>query len=125
MALVARTAVVTADSGVDSQELLAMARAEAESNPHNWWSRELLGAVLLRAGKPEEALRELNEALRMHGKAADQQEGTAWMRLFLCLTHRRLGHADQAKAWREKVNANNWESKLYLKLLSSEMDAAP
>jgi tetratricopeptide (TPR) repeat protein/WD40 repeat protein len=55
-----------------------------------------LGAALLRAGKFEEAIRELN-------RAADMRPESLGTWLLLALAHHRLGHADEGRPWLEKA----------------------
>jgi hypothetical protein len=73
-----------------------------------------------RAGKPQEAVRELGEAVRLHGV-----DGSSWARLFLALAHQRLGHADQAKRWRDKAQGGgaDWEEGVIQRQLVGELDA--
>jgi tetratricopeptide (TPR) repeat protein len=53
-----------------------------------------LGTVLYRAGRFEEAIRKLQEGMKLHG-----QNGNAWDWLFLAMAHHRLGHASEARQW--------------------------
>jgi tetratricopeptide (TPR) repeat protein len=53
-----------------------------------------LGAILYRAGKFDEAIRQLERAIEVHGAG-----GTTVDALFSAMAHHKLGHADQAKHW--------------------------
>jgi serine/threonine protein kinase/WD40 repeat protein len=53
-----------------------------------------LGAVLYRAGRFEEAVRQLGRAVEVQGAG-----GTAHDALFLAMAHQKLGHADEARRW--------------------------
>jgi tetratricopeptide (TPR) repeat protein len=57
-----------------------------------------LGAVLYRAGRYADAVKRLEEAIKVHGKG-----GTAGDWVFLALAHHRLGHAEEARRWLDKV----------------------
>jgi serine/threonine protein kinase/WD40 repeat protein len=52
-----------------------------------------LGAVLYRAGRFEEAVRQLDRAVQIQGG------GTALDALFLAMAHHKLGHAEEARRW--------------------------
>jgi hypothetical protein len=105
--------------GIDPADLISLARQASEDQPHSWQRREVLGAALYRVGKPEDAVRELDEAVRLYGG-----EGSLWAKLFLALAHQRLGHADQVKQWREKFrNPASWEEVVIRRQLVGELDA--
>jgi hypothetical protein len=79
---------------------------------------ELLGAALYRAGRHAEAVRELDEAVRLHGK------GSLWAKLFLALAHQRLGHAQQVQQFgQQSQNAIGWEEMVIQGRLLGELDA--
>jgi WD40 repeat protein/tRNA A-37 threonylcarbamoyl transferase component Bud32 len=118
LAQLVRAAAVVPEAGVPAAELVAQARLCAEAEPESWRARELLGAALYRAGKPEDAVRELDEALRRHGSG-----GSTWAKLFLALAHQRLGHAEQAQQFRHQAQASSWEDPAIHRQLSSELDA--
>jgi hypothetical protein len=109
-----------ADSGIAGAELVALARSRALDDRQSWQSHELLGAALLRDGKPTDAVHELDEAARLHGKG-----GSLWMRLFLALAHQSLGHAQEADDWRKKAdNAGPWEEQVMQFRLLGELERA-
>jgi Flp pilus assembly protein TadD len=53
-----------------------------------------LGAILYRAGRFEEAVRQLRRAVEVYGA-----EGTPYDALFLAMAHQQLRHADEARRW--------------------------
>ena len=55
--------------------------------------RKTLGAALIRAGRPRQAISVLEESVRLNGHG-----GNAFDWLFLALAHHRLGHSQQATA---------------------------
>jgi tetratricopeptide (TPR) repeat protein len=95
-----------------------------------------LGAVLYRAGRFQEAARRLTEAEAAFLKAKDPAKTMAYTCLFLAMTQKRLGHAEQAKEWlakavreidqpspeRAKIN-QAWNRRLTLGLLRRETEA--
>jgi WD40 repeat protein len=118
-ALLVRAAALVADNGLEPAELVKLAQSCVQADPQSWRYRELLGAALYRAGKPTEAVRELDEAVRLHGT------GSLWARLFLALAHQRLGHAEQAQALRQQVqHSDDWEEMVLQAHLLHELDTA-
>jgi serine/threonine protein kinase/WD40 repeat protein/tetratricopeptide (TPR) repeat protein len=84
------------------------------------------GAVLYRAGRFEEAVKVLREAMNLH---PDVNEFNDW--LFLALAEHRLGHADAAKEAAVKARAVERKAKAgplwevaEVELLDAELDAA-
>jgi hypothetical protein len=94
-----------------------------------------LGGVLFRAGKWEEAIRQLNEAIKAEGKG-----GTATDWLFLAMAHYRGGYAGEARKWLNKALAHldrieeegakegakaslPWNARLEMRLLRREAEA--
>lgn len=59
-----------------------------------------LGGVLYRAGRYEDALKRLDECVQMK---LPSPYHTEWA--FLAMTHHRLGHAKEAQAWLDKLQA--------------------
>jgi WD40 repeat protein len=113
-----RAAAVLPDSGVAAAELVTVARLCIAAGPHNWQAHELLGAALYRAGRVAEAIGELEEAVRLHGKG-----GSLWARLFLALAQRRLGHAEKAQEYRRQaLAADSWEDGVLQAQLLKELD---
>jgi hypothetical protein len=117
-AVLARAATLLPDSGLEPAGLVALARGTARANPQGWQAREVLGAALFRAGKPEEAARA--RAVRLHGPG-----GSAWAKLLLALAHQRLGHAEKVEQFRQQAQgAADWEEQLVRRQLEGELDPA-
>jgi eukaryotic-like serine/threonine-protein kinase len=84
-----------------------------------------LGAALYRSGRFDEAIRRLEEGIRLQGG-----EGlpSAWA--FLAMAHHRLGHRDQARRWLDRLRERQpssgpdrfWDE-LEVRLLRSEAEA--
>jgi hypothetical protein len=118
-ALLLRAATLIADNGLQTAELVALGQQCVTADARNWRYRELLGAALYRAGKPVEAIRELDEAVHLHGS------GSLWAKLFLALARQRLGHAEKVQALRQEVlNADGWEERVMQVHLLRELDTA-
>jgi hypothetical protein len=118
-ALLVRAAALVADNGLEAVELVKLAESCVQADPKSWQHRELLGAALYRAGKRVEAVRELDEAVRLRGS------GSLWAKLFLALAHQRLGHADRVQALRQEVqDADGWEEMVLQAQLLHELDTA-
>jgi hypothetical protein len=84
-----------------------------------------LGALLYRAGRFEDAVKLLEEAIARRDKV-----GTVHDWLFLAMAHQRLGHGDLARKWLEKsgraveqAEDGSWEQRLELRLLRREAEA--
>jgi hypothetical protein len=118
--VLARAATLLPDSGLEPAGLLALARGVAQADPQGWQAREVLGAALYRADQPHEAVRELDEAVRLHGSG-----GSPWAKLFLALAHHRLGHAEKVRQFRQQAQyAVGWEEELVRRQLLGELSAA-
>jgi WD40 repeat protein len=117
-ALLVRTAALIPQPPIDSDQLVARAQQGVAVEAHSWQAHELLGAALHRAGKYDEAVRELDEAVRLHGK-----DGSLWTRLFLALAHQRLGNIEEAAAWEKKADrADSWEEQVMQFQLLGELE---
>jgi WD40 repeat protein/tetratricopeptide (TPR) repeat protein len=83
----------------------------------------MLGAALHRAGRCDEAIRPLEEAVQAPGEQA-----TGWA--FLAMSHHRLGHRDDARRWLDRLrrhqpstDPNRFWDDLEIRLLRSEAEA--
>ena len=89
-----------------------------------------LGAALYRAGRFEEAVRQLDRSVEAHGAG-----GTPFDALFLAMAHHRLGRVEQARDWLRRGTAaaraakrqanprddgSSWISRLELEILGRE-----
>ncbi len=84
-----------------------------------------LGAALFRAGRFADAIRRLEEGIKLRN-GADEPFG--WP--FLAMAHHRLGHRDEARGWldrlrnrRPSTNSNQFWNELEIGLLRSEAEA--
>jgi WD40 repeat protein/tRNA A-37 threonylcarbamoyl transferase component Bud32 len=117
-AVLLRAATLIADNGLPAAELVQLGQQGVRSHPQSWRSRELLGAALYRAGRDAEAVRELDEAVRLHGK------GSLWANLFLALAHQHQGHVEQVQQLRQQTqDAAGWEEMVIQARLLGELDA--
>jgi tetratricopeptide (TPR) repeat protein len=83
-------------SAIPNDTLLQHAERARAKAPHSQRSNVLntLGAALFRAGRAEEAVKRLNEAIDSQG-----QGGTVEDWLFLALAHQSLGQSNKAREW--------------------------
>jgi tetratricopeptide (TPR) repeat protein len=81
----------------DLKPAVALAHLAVQSEPKNANYRNTLGAILFRAGEYQEAVRVLNESIRLHDKG-----GTALDYLFLTMAYHKFGQADEARTWLDK-----------------------
>jgi WD40 repeat protein len=119
-AVLVRAAALLSDSGIASADLVTLAHYCVKDDPQSFQCRELFGAALYRDDKAADAVRELQEAVRLQG-----QGGSLWAKLFLALAHQHLGHAQEAEQWRQKADrAGPWEEQVLQFHLLGELDAA-
>jgi hypothetical protein len=78
----------------DPAALLPLAERAAREAEDGAYSQEVLGAALYRAGRFEEAVKQLGRAVEKDGKG-----GAAGAQLFLAMAHHRLKHAGEARTW--------------------------
>jgi tetratricopeptide (TPR) repeat protein len=114
----------------DVDRPLNLAEQAVAARPQEPAYLNTLGAALYRAGRFEDAVRKLQEAI-----GVQNTEGTASHWLFLALAHHRLGHTEEAKKWLAKAQrwldqapkdgagALPWDQRLELKLLRAEAEA--
>jgi tetratricopeptide (TPR) repeat protein len=119
--VIAVTACLIPESGIDPDTLVNLAASEVSAYPSNATHRAAYGAALYRAGKYEEALKQLKEAIRL-----EDVDGYNWRKLFLAMAYHRLGQAEKARAWLDKAalakNAN-WQQRLLFNRLHQEATA--
>jgi Flp pilus assembly protein TadD len=118
---VAYTASLFPDSGIPPADLVALAERAVRADKTSSAYQETLGASLYRAVRFEDAVRTLEQAVKLHGKG-----GSLWMKLFLALAHQRLGHADDARTWHEQAKLPEdagWQDRLIHRELSRELEA--
>jgi Flp pilus assembly protein TadD len=88
--------VLAADALDDYAPLLDLAEKAVTRARNNYACARALGGALLRAGRPEAAVQQLQEALSL-------QPGASSASLLLAIAHHRLGHADEARRWLDKA----------------------
>jgi WD40 repeat protein/tetratricopeptide (TPR) repeat protein len=119
--LAARSCVLAPDALPDYAGPIRMAEGLTKRFPKNYSYAGTLGAILYRAGRYEDATRQLGRATALYeewraayrqaveGPAAAQDAadptrgGTAFDWLFLAMAHHRLGHADEARRWLDRA----------------------
>ena len=84
-----------------------------------------LGGLLYRAGRFEDAVKRLEQAIASRDKV-----GIVHDFLFLAMAHQRLGHGDEARKWLEKsgraveqAEGESWDQRLEMDLLKREAEA--
>jgi serine/threonine protein kinase/WD40 repeat protein/tetratricopeptide (TPR) repeat protein len=102
------TCTVTPYSGADPARIVSLAEAAIAKSPkgqgyvnQDHWHVNQLGAALYRAGRFEEAIRQLTEATKLGVHPYRSNMLTTWY--FLAMAHHRLGHADEARCWHDKA----------------------
>jgi tetratricopeptide (TPR) repeat protein len=132
---VAWTCVLAPDAVADPLRPVRLAELAVGRLPENDGYLNTLGAALYRAGKFEEAVQQLSEAIKVHGEGGTY---TDW--LFLAMAHHRLGHADEANRWLAKAvawidkalagkprskpdNSLYWWDRLEMRILRREAEA--
>jgi WD40 repeat protein len=92
------------DPTVDPTDLVRT--AEAYVTPSQAEAKFVLGAALLRAGRPDEAVRRFEESL-----AVERDWPLSGLNAYgLALAHHHLGHPDQARGWLDR--AESWLKRL-------------
>ncbi len=86
----------------DLQPVLALARKAVAGRPGSYAELNTLGAVLLRAGHPEEAVKQLKESLALRARAAVP---TVMDELLLALAYHKQGKAEEARRWLDRAEA--------------------
>ncbi len=130
----ARTAYLTAwacvlseESGVKGGQMIELAERAVSSQPRDTDYLRTLGAALFRAGELDEAVRRLNEVLKLRGRRPSRRE---W--LWLALVHARMGRTKEARSWLVKATSARtglsnpsplpWVMRLKLNLLQREAE---
>jgi tetratricopeptide (TPR) repeat protein len=121
---VAFLAVLQPVPGDDVESILQLALRAIATAPDDAHDCETLGAALYRAGRFEEAVKELDVAVEKQKKG-----GSVWMQLFLAMAHHRLQHAESARAWLTKavqqIDATkdpDWQDRVRWRVLRQEAE---
>lgn len=119
----------------DGERLLAVIRKATADEPENSSYVNTLGAVLCRVGKCADAVRALEEAMRLQDNG-----GTGWDWVFLALAHHEQGNAEEARKWRDRAigwfdqelaakalqsrdGSRQWVERLQMELLRREVES--
>jgi uncharacterized protein with WD repeat/tetratricopeptide (TPR) repeat protein len=84
----------------DAASVVRLAEKAVTAYPNDGAVLNTLGAALLRAGRPAEAIVRLEEALRKPGA-----QDSAHNELLLALAHHQLGHSEEARRWLQAAAA--------------------
>jgi tetratricopeptide (TPR) repeat protein len=84
------------EAGMDLAPFIALAQKARAADPKSYVYARTLGATLLRAGRLEEAIQCLDEALKLQ-----QESHMTW--LLLALAHHRSAHPGEARRWLDKA----------------------
>jgi tetratricopeptide (TPR) repeat protein len=125
------TCVLAPECGVEPARVVELAEQLATRNPQKWSVQMTLGAALYRAGRFEEATRQLNKTANLTAEPVYALE-TPWF--FLAMAHERQGHTDVARRWLDKAIESLdrpkgeaarplWNRRLTLELLRREAEA--
>ena len=82
----------------DLRPAVEASRLAVRARPKDANMRNTLGAVLYRAGEDVEAVKELNESIRLNGAGGSPVDF-----LFLAMACQRLGKPDEAASWLERA----------------------
>jgi hypothetical protein len=109
------------------EELVRLAKlgVDGAAGPEKGRFPNTLGAALYRARRFEEAIRRLEEGIRLKGGTSEPRD---WV--FLAMAHHRLGHREDAHRYLESLRSRQsgaeldwfW-TKLEIRLLRSEAEA--
>jgi tetratricopeptide (TPR) repeat protein len=113
----------TADPGVPVRLAEIAVRGASAFDKPNFLNT--LGLALYRAGRYDEAIRRLEEGIRLRGGESRPED---WA--FLAMAHHRLGHRDEARRWLDRLReyqpsanpAQFWDE-LQIRVLRSETEA--
>jgi tetratricopeptide (TPR) repeat protein len=131
---VAWTCVLAPNAVEDLDQAVKLAEQGAGRDDKNDQDLSTLGAILYRAGRFDEAVRQLSALTSTWEQGAElptlTSPGYTWF--FLAMTHHQLGHADEAKSWfdkaverveQEKQGEPSWNRRLTLQLLRGESES--
>jgi tetratricopeptide (TPR) repeat protein len=91
----------------DYSPAIALARKAVTLQPGKRSNLQAFGAILFRAGHPEEALTQLNASAAV---PENSNTGTAYTWYFLAMTHHQLENAKEARTWFTKANAHTQQA---------------
>jgi tetratricopeptide (TPR) repeat protein len=89
----------------DYSTALALARAQVARHPKDPWTHYILGLVCYRSGMFEEAIRRLEDSMRIDPRWPPFLNWPV-----LAMAHRRLGHREEARRWLARCHPPRAES---------------
>ena len=95
---VAWTCELAPNAVTDYKLPVQLAEEAVRSKPKGWEYLSTFGGALLRAGRHQDAIQRLDEAVKSFG-----QDGDPWTQFLLAMAHHRLGHAEEAKKWLDRA----------------------
>ncbi len=95
---VAWPCVLSPDAGIDPARVVALAEQGVAADSRRPFDLTVLGAALHRAGRWDEAVRRVGEAVEAHGRGGSVED---W--LFLALAHQRRGQHAEARQWLDRA----------------------
>jgi serine/threonine protein kinase/WD40 repeat protein/tetratricopeptide (TPR) repeat protein len=95
------TCTLSPVSGADPNQIVSLAENLLAKSSRDHWHVNQLGAALYRAGRFEEAVTRLSEAIELSCHPYRTNMLHTWY--FLAMAHHRLGHAEEARRWLEKA----------------------
>ena len=123
----AARAAVLSPAPTDSPPLLPWAEPVLGGDPDNGDYLTVLGAVLYRAGKFEQAVKRLTQAEAAVKRMSNPRTTPAYCWNFLAMAHQRLGNHEEAQRWLAQAMSEagkdaglSWNRKLTLQLLAKE-----
>jgi WD40 repeat protein/tetratricopeptide (TPR) repeat protein len=99
---VAWTCALTPHAVDHFDPVLALSRKAVAGRPNSYPDLNTLGCVLLRAGRPEEAVVKLKESLALRSRGGIPAVSDE---LLLALASRKRGQADEARRWLDRAEA--------------------
>lgn len=128
--LAAWSCVMGPNSEASPDRVVKLAETLVAQNPKSRSDQTILGAALYRAGRFQEAVRQLDQAVALPAEPFQPPEYT-WF--FLAMAHQRLGHGVEAKQWLDKARQPKepknkdahmpWNRRLTLQILRDEAEA--
>lgn len=110
----------------DLSGAIKLLQTQLDAASQNEEEQRTLGAALLRAGKPKDAITPLLKAIEIRGEPFP----LAW--LFLAIAYQKADMKDDARKWLDKAKAHmstpkfyddlDWMEKLKLKMLTEEAE---
>jgi Flp pilus assembly protein TadD len=122
---VARTCDLAPSAVADLKPVVQLAEKAAQKSPNDPNVLNTLGALLYRAGRYEEAVERLKEAITK----SPMKKGSAWDWLFLAMAQQKLGQPEEARNCLAKAGefmkamGTSWDRRLELQVLHREAEA--